>query len=143
LIPALKALLLNPQESDHRKAVSVGFGIFMGIVPLWGFQLAIGIPLAFLFKMNKALFILAANISVPPMIPIILFLSHQTGKLWMGTAATTILFSRQITLATIQSNFLQYACGAVTLAILAGSIVGLSTFFALKLFRKPMPGRLS
>ena len=36
------------------KAVSVAFGIFMGIVPIWGFQLVVAIFLAILFKLNKA-----------------------------------------------------------------------------------------
>ena len=45
------------------KAASIGFGIFMGIFPIWGFQLIIGIPLAILFKMNKVLFIVFANIN--------------------------------------------------------------------------------
>jgi uncharacterized protein (DUF2062 family) len=131
--------LLNPHESDQLKATSVGFGIFMGIVPIWGFQLAIGIPLAFLFRMNKALFILAANISIPPMIPLILFLSHSTGRIWMGQAASHLSFTKDITLATLQNSFLQYVWGAITLAVVAGFVVGLITFFALKLFRKPVP----
>jgi uncharacterized protein (DUF2062 family) len=109
----------------------------MGIVPIWGFQLAIGIPLAFLFRMNKALFILAANISIPPMIPVILFLSHRTGKIWMGQAATDLSFTTQTTLTTLQNSFLQYVLGAITLAIVAGALVGLATFFSLQFFRKP------
>src|ERR1700751_2359454 len=32
-------LLLNPSQSDLVIAISVGFGIFMGILPIWGFQL--------------------------------------------------------------------------------------------------------
>lgn len=44
----------------------------MGIVPIWGFQLLVGIPLAVLMRMNKVLFIAAANISIPPMIPLII-----------------------------------------------------------------------
>jgi hypothetical protein len=35
--------LYNPEESDAVKALSVGFGVFMGIVPIWGFQLAVAI----------------------------------------------------------------------------------------------------
>ncbi len=78
-IQGLKYLLLNPNETPFIRAASVGFGIFMGIVPIWGFQLLIGIPLAILFKLNKALFILAANISIFP--PIIWAASLACGKL--------------------------------------------------------------
>ncbi|MBK7039822.1 MAG: DUF2062 domain-containing protein [Bacteroidetes bacterium] len=51
----------------------------MGIIPIWGFQLLVGIPLAILMKMNKTLFIVAANISIFP--PIIWAASLATGKL--------------------------------------------------------------
>jgi glycosyltransferase involved in cell wall biosynthesis len=56
---------IKPEETNLKKAFSIGFGLFMGIIPLWGFQLLIGIPLAVLFRMNKVLFIAAANISIP------------------------------------------------------------------------------
>jgi uncharacterized protein (DUF2062 family) len=56
----------------------------MGIVPIWGFQLIVAITLSFLLRLNKALVIIAANISIPPMWPLILFLSYEMGKFWMG-----------------------------------------------------------
>jgi uncharacterized protein (DUF2062 family) len=133
----LKELLMNPKEPDRVKAISIGFGVFMGIVPIWGFQLAVGIPLAFLFKLNKALFVIAANISIPPMIPIILFLSHKTGKIWMGEKAVDLLFSKGITLHALQNSFLQYLIGAVTLAVFAGVGFGAVTYLLLRAFKKP------
>lgn len=107
----------------------------MGIVPIWGFQLVVAIALAFLFKLNKALVIVAANISIPPMIPVILFLSHLTGALWMGDHAQTILFSKEITFEVVQDNFLQYVLGAFTLAGIGGLTVGGITFMILKVLR--------
>lgn len=129
----LKDLFLDPSESDSKKAISAGFGIFMGIVPIWGFQLVVAISLAFLFKMNKALVILAANISVPPLIPLILYVSYVTGKVWMGENAQDIVFTRGITFEMIESNFLQYVTGAITLAVICGVVFGLATFLFLKI----------
>lgn len=108
----------------------------MGIVPVWGFQLAIAIALSFVLRLNKALVIVAANISIPPMIPVILFLSHRTGAYWMGEKAQPLSFSREITFELVQSNFVQYVLGAVSLAILAGVLFAGSTFMGLKLFRR-------
>jgi len=108
----------------------------MGIVPVWGFQLALAITFAFLFRLNKALVIIAANISIPPMIPVILFLSHWTGAYWMGDKAQQILFSREITFEQVQNNFVQYILGSVTLAILAGIFFAGLTFMGLKLFSR-------
>jgi uncharacterized protein (DUF2062 family) len=117
------------------KAVSVGFGVFMGIVPIWGLQLIVAIALSFVFKLNKALVIVAANISIPPMIPLIIYLSHRMGAIWMGCHAQPLIFSKDITFSMIQDSFLQYVVGAITLAIAAGVIFGVITYGILK-FRK-------
>jgi len=108
----------------------------MGIFPVWGFQLIIAIAASFIFKLNKVLVVIAANISIPPMIPIILFLSHLTGSIWMGSKARTISFSSEITLAMLQDNFIQYYTGAATLAIVAGVIFASVTFVLLKIFKR-------
>jgi len=109
----------------------------MGIVPLWGFQLAIAIAGAFVFRLNKILVVIAANISIPPMIPIVLFLSYVTGGLWLGHSASHLSFSNDITLETLSKNLLQYLLGAVTLAIIAGIVFGGITFVLLKIFKRP------
>ena len=69
----IKEETIKKNESSFKKSLSLGFGVFMGIFPIWGFQLLIGIPLAVFFKLNKVLFITAANISIPPMIPFIIY----------------------------------------------------------------------
>ena len=108
----------------------------MGIVPVWGFQLIIGITLAFLLRLNKVLFILAANISIPPMIPLILFLSHLAGAIWMGENGQRISFSREITFEMMKTSFIQYVFGAVTLACVAGIVFGGITYLVLKIFKR-------
>jgi glycosyltransferase involved in cell wall biosynthesis len=134
--------LFSPHHSDQLKAVSVAFGIFMGIIPIWGFQLVVAIFLAILLKLNKPLVIVAANISIPPMIPIIIFASYKAGAFWMGNNAMQLDFSRSISLDSIKKNLQQYIYGSITLAILAGFVFGLLTFIILKLFTKrPAPAR--
>ena len=132
----LDKYVLVPGEKDEIKALSVAFGLFMGIVPIWGFQLAVAIPLSFLFRLNKALVILAANISIPPMIPLILFLSYRLGALWMGEDSIPFSFSSDITLASIKANITQYLWGSITLAIIAGLTGGLITFLLVKFSKR-------
>lgn len=108
----------------------------MGIVPIWGFQLAVAIGLSFLFKLNKPLVIIAANISIPPMIPLIIFASHVTGGLWMGDKARWISFTDEITLVMIHDSLAQYVFGAITLAIVGGVIFGVITYGLLKISRR-------
>lgn len=128
--------LFNLHHTPQLKAMSVAFGIFMGIIPIWGFQLVVAIFLAILFKLNKPLVIVAANISVPPMIPVIIFFSYKMGAVWMGANAMQINFSNAITLDSIKHNLLQYIYGSITLAIIAAVAFGLLTFIFLKLIEK-------
>ena len=128
--------LFNPHHSPQLKAISVAFGIFMGIVPIWGFQLVAAIFLAILFKLNKPLVIVAANISIPPMIPVIIFLSYKMGAFYMGANAMQFHFSNAITLDSIKKNLLQYIYGSITLALLAAVAFGILTFIFLKTIEK-------
>ncbi|MBL7703730.1 MAG: DUF2062 domain-containing protein [Ferruginibacter sp.] len=128
--------LFNPHHTPQLKAMSVAFGVFMGIIPIWGFQLAAAIFLAILFKLNKPIVIVAANISIPPMIPLIIFLSYKMGAFWMGANAMHFDFSNAITLNSIQKNLQQYIFGSITLAVVTAVIFGLATFIFLKLIGK-------
>lgn len=135
----IKKLFFNPEHSPQLKAKSVAFGVFMGIVPIWGFQLLVAISLAFLFRLNKAIVVTAAHISVAPMIPVIIFLSYKTGSLWMGGKDVEIPLDK-ISIKAIGEHLEQYLYGSISLAIFAGIIAGLLTFALLKLFkRRPVP----
>lgn len=123
------------------KSFSVGFGIFMGIFPVWGFQMLIAIAVSFIFKLNKMLVIIAANISIPPMIPIIIYLSHLCGAIWMGKHGQRITFDQELSLDSVMNNLVQYIVGAITLAVLAGIVGGAITYIVLRTFRRTSPGR--
>lgn len=131
-----KEVLLNPSESNGKKALSIGLGVFMGIVPIWGFQMLVALLLATLLRLNKALVLIAANISIPPMIPLIIFGSFQMGRVWMGTDATFVIFSKKLTPEAMQQNLLQYLYGSVTLAAVAGLSALLLSYVLLTIFRK-------
>jgi glycosyltransferase involved in cell wall biosynthesis len=128
--------LLHPHQTDARKSVSAGFGIFMGIVPIWGFQLIVAIFLSFVLRLNKVLVVLFANISFPPMIPFIIYASYRAGAFWMPGSAHEISFSKSLSLSAIRYNFRQYLLGSITLAIVSGLAAGLITFALLKIFKK-------
>lgn len=108
----------------------------MGILPIWGFQLLLAIFIAIVFRLNKPLVILAANISVPPMIPLIVFCSYKLGAYWMPAGYEAIAFRWNLTLESFRYNFQQYIYGSITLALLAGLLFLCATFILLKLFRR-------
>jgi uncharacterized protein (DUF2062 family) len=132
----LHQLLWEADEPISKKAYAVALGVFMGIVPIWGFQMIAALGLAFLFRLNKALVIIASNISIPPLIPFILFLSHVTGKPFMGSKGISLAFDQPITFELVEKSFLQYVIGAFALAAAAGLFFGLLTFALLKIFRR-------
>jgi glycosyltransferase involved in cell wall biosynthesis len=133
--------LFDPTQSDLRKSVSIGFGTCMGILPIWGFQLIVAIFGAVLMKLNKGLVILFANISIIPMIPLILYASFKIGAFWMPGSAQHFSDAKSLSLSVIRSNFngynfKQYLAGSISLAILAGLATGGVTFVLLKIFGK-------
>jgi glycosyltransferase involved in cell wall biosynthesis len=126
--------LFNSFQSDGIKAFSVALGAFIGILPIWGFQLVLAIFLAILLKLNKPLVIIAANISIPPMIPLIIFLSYKVGAFWMHGNTVDLKLSGAITRETAKLNLQQYIFGSVTLAIVTGAGLGLFAYMLLKFF---------
>jgi glycosyltransferase involved in cell wall biosynthesis len=131
----IKKEALKPEESNFSKALSLGFGFFMGIVPIWGFQLMVGIPLSVYFKMNKVLFLTTANISLPPFIPLIIFGSYKFGGLFYQNGVQ-LESMNDITLETINLNFVQYFFGGTLLALAVGALgFGLS-YILLTILRK-------
>ncbi len=134
IITVLKEEIFRSDESNFKKAASVGFGVFMGIVPIWGFQLLVGIPLAVLMRMNKVLFIAAANISIPPMIPLIIFASYYTGGFFVEEKMRFQSLA-EINLESIHANFIQYATGACILAVIAGAIAAVITYMAFSIYK--------
>ena len=132
----LRQHLLNKDESNFKKAASIGFGVFMGIIPIWGFQMAVALVLATLFRLNKALTLIASNISIPPMIPIIVFLSFLLGRFWIAKNAVNMIFSRNITVKAMWLNLQQYVFGSITLAIIAGVLAYFITYMVLQTSNK-------
>ncbi len=128
--------LFNPSQSNLRKSVSVGLGMMMGILPIWGFQLIVAIFFAILLRLNKGLVILFANISIPPMIPLIIYGSYRFGAFWMPETARPVSFTKSLSLISIRYNLKQYLLGSISLAIIAGLAAGLISFVLLNIFSK-------
>lgn len=131
--------LLNKEEPDTVKALSVAFGVFMGIIPIWGFQLMAAIFLAILFKLNKPLVIIAANISITPMIPVIIWLSYKMGGLVVAQKGDGLHFDRSITLDMVKLHWEQYMFGSFLLAFTAAAVAGALSYIALKIFKSKNP----
>ena len=125
----LKEDLLETSLSDSKKAFSIALGAFFGISPLWGFQTALTITFAVLLGLNKSLAFLASNISIPPMIPLIVWSSLKVGSLFTGGG---LLPEGEITTDFIKAHLIQYLTGSFLLALLIAAILGTATYLFLK-----------
>ena len=75
-VPKASALLkqvATEQNSPAQLGAAVAMGIIIGTTPFYGFHLGICIVIATLLRLNRALTYLAANISLPWVIPFLLF----------------------------------------------------------------------
>ncbi len=115
-------------------AIAIGFGVFMGILPIWGYQLAVGFIIAHFLKINKPIFFVAANISLPPMIPLILYLSYVCGSFVLGDGSWVV--DMDLTLGAIKANLKQYILGAIAFSIIAGILSGFLSYFSIILIKK-------
>ena len=132
-------------ESPFKVSAALGFGVFMGIVPIWGFQMLVAAFLAHFMRLNKIIVLAASNISIPPMIPFIVYFSYQTGGLVLSryeelSAETLQNLKTQVmagnfyaTLDELGYSIFQYVIGAIVLAMAMGLATGLISYFITKI----------
>ncbi|MGZ4034617.1 MAG: DUF2062 domain-containing protein, partial [Bacteroidia bacterium] len=140
---------IDTNESAIRKSMGVAFGVFMGIIPIWGFQFVSALIFAHFLKLNKAIVGLAAQISVPPMIPFLLYASLRTGQLVLGKSMSETVSTEHLTLdATKQllheyffsgkvlEHLYEYLLGSMIFAVVMAIILGFITYIILKITGK-------
>lgn len=154
----IQEYLIKSEEPALVKAMSVFVGIFFGIAPLWGLQLILAVGVAYIFRLNKAIAIITANISIPPMIPFILWGSYETGKLilhgesaeqmiqqsavlsfiyqWMAHVIMSFHIKDQALAAAIVKNLTQYIVGSFALAGSAAMLGATITFLLVKILKR-------
>jgi glycosyltransferase involved in cell wall biosynthesis len=130
----IKKHITESKESNLHIAKSVGLGLFFGISPLWGYQMIAAVAAAHLLKLNKVIVLVASNISIPPMIPFILYGSFATGAFILGEPIRFI--PSQLNLNSISDSLVQYLTGSIAFASIVGVIGMLAAHILLTVFRK-------
>lgn len=129
---------LGSNDSHEKKALSIALGIFIGLCPLWGFHTLIVLFLAILFKLNKAIAFAFSNISLPPFIPLVLFMSLKIGHWVMGSEFDFTL-GDATTNFEVTKHLKSYIVGSITLSFLGGTVAGILGYLFLTIFdRKKM-----
>ena len=120
-----------------RLAGAVGLGLFFGIAPLWGLQTVAALTAAHFLRVNKAITLLASNISIPPMIPLILYAALALGH-WLSTGEPVgfDFLPSQMTKARALEYFWQWLAGSMVLAAVVAGLGMLVTYLIATLSRK-------
>ena len=116
-------------------AGAVGLGLFFGIVPIWGFQMVVAAAVAHKLRLNKAITLLASNISIPPMVPLVLFGGMLVGH-WLFTGEVIELSPKQMTWPHAREYFWQWFVGSVVLAVIVGALGTLITYAVARSLRR-------
>ena len=101
-----------------------------------GYKLVFALFTAHLFRLNKVLAAVFSNISVPPLIPFILYGSLMAGA-WI-TGSAPVFSLHEISFAIVRQSVWQYVAGRLMLALTVGTAVFLVALAVLGIIkRKP------
>lgn len=113
--------IIHSKDSNIRMAAAMGWGIFCGIIPIWGYQMIFAGVAAHFMKLNKIVALVFSNISIPPMIPFLLYGSMVAGSIVLNKE--NIFSIDSISFDTIGPSLNQYIIGSFVLATVSGLVV--------------------
>jgi uncharacterized protein (DUF2062 family) len=134
-LDAAKKIFSDHAHEPFRLALAVGIGLFCGLAPIWGFQMISTVALAHWLRLNKMIALLASNISIPPVIPFILYCELVLGhRICTGGA---LHFSRREISRTLVMQYLgQWCVGSLLLAMVLAMTGTMVTYGVVRLLRR-------
>jgi len=135
----IREYVLDSNDSNTKLAISIAVGLFIGVTPIWGWQMVVAFGIAHMVKLNKFVTLAAANISLPPLVPLILFLSYVCGGLILRKETSLMNYHSGLTLEWVKHNLFQYIIGSFILGLCLAMVFGVSSYILLRIFRKRRP----
>ncbi|MCM4158831.1 DUF2062 domain-containing protein [Antarcticibacterium flavum] len=122
--------IIKSEEPAHKKAAAVALGVFVGMSPFWGLHTLLVFLLAATFKLNKVIAFIFSNISIPPLIPVIIYASYQLGSLITGRGLNWELSLNDFDSgAEIMQGLGQYLLGSFALAGIVALLLWIVFYF--------------
>jgi uncharacterized protein (DUF2062 family)/SAM-dependent methyltransferase len=131
--------LLKEDLTPGRAAAAVFLGIFVGIVPIYGFQTLVAVSLALLFRLNKPLTLAGTFINNPLLQPAIVVSSVELGYFLRYGSFRTFHLSA-LAGPDMKAELLGWAMGSVVLGILVGGVGAAITATVVQLKTPANPG---
>jgi uncharacterized protein (DUF2062 family) len=129
--------LWNSRESAARRATALGVGVFCSISPAWGVHNLMALMLARFFQLNRVLAVAASNLSLPPLIPVVVYACLVAGHFVFTGQWVWTLPLVGLKLAMAQNYLKEFLAGSCLLAMLAGALTWGVSYFFLALFLQP------
>ena len=131
----VREFFIEHAQQPGELSLAVGVGLFFGIVPIWGFQMIAAAAVAHRCRLNKAITLLASNISAPPLAPFVVYGGLVLGH-WLFTGQVMHLAPDQVSMTSVREYFGQWVVGSVALAVLAAVAGTLITYAGARLAGK-------
>ena len=126
------ALLLAEGLDPGRAAAAVFIGVFIAIVPIYGFQSLVAIGLATILRLNKPLTFGATFVNNPLLQPFLVVSSLELGHYLLEGRQWSIP-AGGITAATLRAQLSAWLVGSLVLGVLAGGLAASAIFLFLHL----------
>jgi uncharacterized protein (DUF2062 family)/SAM-dependent methyltransferase len=114
-------VLLKEDLTPGRAAAAVFAGIFIGIVPIYGFQLLAAFGLALLFGLNKPLTLASTFINNPLLQPVIVASSVEVGY-FLRSGAYRPFHLSALTGPHVKEELLAWFMGSVVVGVVVGGV---------------------
>ncbi len=130
---ALREFFADHAHDPLHMSLAVGLGLFFGIVPIWGFQMVAAAATAHWLRLNKAIALVASNISIAPVAPVIVGVGFILGH-WLFTGEMLPLSLPDMTRAKALEYVWEWLAGSLVLATVVAGLGTLVTYLTAKLF---------
>ena len=137
------ASLMQEGLDPGRAAAAVFVGVFIGVVPIYGFQSLAAIGLAVAFRLNKPLTFAATFINNPFLQPFLVVSSVQLGHLLLRghLLPLSVAGLLRMKLTDQLMLFIPWFAGSVPLAVVVGGAAALLTYVFMRLRLRRSPAR--
>jgi uncharacterized protein (DUF2062 family)/SAM-dependent methyltransferase len=112
-------VLLKEDLDPSRAAAAVFLGIFIGIVPIYGFQTLAAVGVALVLRLNKPLTVAGTFINNPLLQPVIIVASVEIGYFLRGGSFRPFHMSA-LAGAHMKEELLAFVLGSVVLGVVVG-----------------------
>ncbi len=119
--------LRGGELTPWRAAGSVAVGLAIGVTPLYGLHIWIVVGVCLLLQLDAAVAYLAANVSIPPMIPFLLLAEVEIGS-WVRKGHTLGLSAQEAKARALGELVREVVVGTAIFAPLVGVAGGIIAF---------------